>query len=96
MIGGMLTIKVHPRVHRRHPDLTDDDVLGAWANCIRSVPRVDKNPNEHIAVGSDGKGRLVEMVGVRLMDGSWIVFHAMTPPTRKTLLELGLADERRK
>jgi hypothetical protein len=47
-----------------------------------------------VAVGFDGKGRLLEMVAVLGPDGIWLVYHAMTSPSKKTLKELGLKDER--
>lgn len=64
-------------------------MLTAWENSIASTPRTQKNPNEYVAVGFDGKGRLVETVAVRSAAGDWLVFHAMTPPSANTLAELG-------
>ena len=80
---------VHRRVHERHPELADDNVLAAWENSIASTPRTQKDPNEYVAVGFDGKGRLVEVVAVRSAAGDWLAFHAMTPPSANTLGELG-------
>jgi hypothetical protein len=88
--------RVHPRVHERHPEILDADALSAWKNCIRSVPRVDKSPNEHLAVGADGNGRLMELVATRMADGFFVIFHAATPPTKKFLAELGLIERRRR
>jgi hypothetical protein len=85
---------VHPRVHQRHPEITDNDVLDAWVHCILSRPRLDKDPNEYLAVGVDANGRLIELAALRGADNVWIIFHAMTPPTKKTLKELGLSDRR--
>ena len=38
----------------------------------------------------DANGRLIEMVGSALDEGTVHVFHAMTPPSRKTLRETGI------
>ena len=44
--------------------------------------------------GYDLHGRYIEMVGVLLADGAWLVYHAMTPPSKKTLMEI--EDARRR
>ncbi|MEG2200618.1 MAG: hypothetical protein RRX94_00285 [Raoultibacter sp.] len=84
-------IVVHPRVFERHPEITEKDVLTAWSGFVRMIPRLDRNPNEYIAIGFDGAGRLLEMIGRRTAQGVVIVYHAMTPPTQKAMVELGLA-----
>ena len=81
---------VHERVCRLHPELTDDDVLTAWAHIIRSFTRTWTDQRECVAVGVDGKGRLVEMIALRSLDGSWLIYHALTPPAKKVLKEMGL------
>jgi len=86
----MEDVIVHPRVCERHPELSEQDVLAAWQSCLRARIRLDKSPNEYIAVGADGNGRLVEMAVKSLPDGSWLIYHAMTPPSKKTLSELDL------
>ncbi len=89
-MGYMGDVTVHKRVFERHPELSEDDVLDAWDSCFRSVPRLDRNPDEHIAIGSDSKGRLIEMIAKRTDIGIWIIYHAFTPPTTKALRELGM------
>ncbi|MCI6273302.1 MAG: hypothetical protein MR874_05805 [Coriobacteriaceae bacterium] len=84
----MSSIGVHPRVSRRHPEISDDDVVAAMRGMIRYQQQVK---GEWIAVGLDGKGRLLELV--YLYDETndfFFVFHGMTPPSGKTLRELGL------
>jgi hypothetical protein len=83
-------VVVLPRIRERHPDISEAVVLDAWRNCIRVVPRLDKDANEYIAVGADGNGRLIEMIAIRSIEGNWLIYHAMTPPTKKVLAELGL------
>lgn len=92
----MEKVIVHPRIHRRHPGLSEGDVLDAWSNVIHSKARLEEEPYECVAVGTDGGGRLVEMVAVRLSNGDVLIFHAMTPPTKTTLKELDLLGGRRK
>lgn len=85
----MENVYVHPRVHSRHPELDDADVLSAWRNAIEVVLRQGESGTLYVAVGSDPKGRLIEMVAV--FDGaSYLIYHAMTPPSNKTLRELRL------
>ena len=91
----MEKINVHPRINQRHSNLTDSDVTDAWSNIIHSRTRIEEEPFECVAVGVDGNGRLIEMVAVRIENGSTLIFHAMTPPTKKTLRELNLSGARR-
>lgn len=85
---------IHPRVSERHPGLTDGDVLSAWENQYRSVSRDTDAGARHVAVGYDSKGRVIEMVAVELEGGNWLVYHAMTPPSAKTHVELGMGRRR--
>lgn len=87
-------VYVADRVPQRHPDVSKEDAATAWRNCIASRPRLHVNPDEYIAVGYDGSGRLVELVALRNADGDWLIYHAMTPPGENARRELGL--ERRK
>ena len=79
---------VHPRVMERHPEIAEPDVRVAWANAIAAVSRIDDEADRLVVLGIDPHGRLVEMVANRIPDGRWVVFHAMTPPSSKTLAEL--------
>ncbi len=84
----MSSIGVHPRITQRHPEITDEDVVYAMRGMIRYKQR--KN-GEWIAVGLDGRNRLIELVyQYDEEDDFFFVFHGMTPPSSKTLLELGL------
>lgn len=77
---------VHPRVIERHPELDEESVLSAWRNAIRFARRDRDDGTCYVAVGIDGKGRLVELVALRGDDG-FLVYHAMTPPSKKTIEE---------
>lgn len=85
----MAEIKVHPRVHRRHPEIDDEDVRSAWRNAIRFVLRQLNEKDHYLVIGQGTSGRVIEIVAAREDDGSVLVFHAMTPPSKKTLSELG-------
>lgn len=81
-------IYVDDRVPKRHPEIEKQDVVDAWMNCVRARPRLEKNPDEYLAIGIDKKGRFIEMVALRDSLGDWLIFHAMAPPTDNALREL--------
>ena len=85
-----MVVRIHGRVCERHPELTEEDVLHAWANAFLVQERFGGGlpMGTLLALGDDPHGRTVEMVGVELEDGSVLVYHAMTPPTRKAQREL--------
>lgn len=84
----MSSIGVHPRVAKRHPGITDEDVVAAMRSMIRYKQR---SSGEWLAVGLDGNSRLVELVyQYDEEEDFFFVFHGMTPPSGKTLRELGL------
>ncbi len=84
----MSVVGVHPRISERHPEVTDADVLAA----MRSMIRYRQRPaGEWLAVGLDDKSRLVELVyQYDEEEDFFFVFHGMTPPSAKTLKELGM------
>ena len=43
-----------------------------------------------MAVGIADSGKTLEMAAVFREDGTWLVYHAMCPPTNGTLREVGL------
>ncbi|MCL2338089.1 MAG: hypothetical protein FWC60_11800 [Firmicutes bacterium] len=85
----MANVIVHPRVHNRHPEINDSDVVYAWENFICRTRRTDAFDDNYIAVGFDLTARILEMVAVQTGNDAWFVFHAM-PATPKALIELGL------
>ena len=70
-------IIVSPRVHAKHPSIEEEDVITAWRNAIAIRNRTYCPPDYYAAAGADSKGRLLEMVGVELEDGTVNIFHAM-------------------
>lgn len=85
-------VQIHRRVHERHPELDAGDVEAAWENYRFAAVRV---PGEQeMRTGYDPHGRYIEMVGVLLADGAWLIYHAMTPPSKKTLKEIESARRR--
>jgi hypothetical protein len=75
--------------------LSEDDVLYAWQSPIRCRQRNGTDdPAIWIAIGVLPNGKMAEMVAFQDIDGFWCVFHAMTPPTKKFILELGLKGDK--
>jgi hypothetical protein len=87
-------VQVHQRVMERHPEITKNDVINAWRNFVRKSRREDGCEEYFVAVGFDNKGRLIEMVALQAVDGSWFIYHALTPPTKATMVELGLTERK--
>ena len=87
------TVFVASRVHKRHPNIKDDDVIHAMKSMIKHKKR---KSGEWIAIGGDSKGRTIEMVYLYdILSNVFYVYHAQVPPTTKTLKELGLQKRKR-
>ena len=84
----MSVVGVHPRICARHPEGKEADVVAAMRGMIRYRQR---ESGEWIAVGLDGNNRLIELVyQYDSEEDFFFVFHGMTPPSSKTLRELGM------
>ena len=83
---------VKGRVIERHPELTVEDVEYAWEHFREATIR--EVTLREMRIGFDKRGRLLEMVGVLTMDG-WVIYHAMTTPSKKTLNEIEKAKDSR-
>ena len=83
------------RVHERHPDVSKEDAIHAWRYCLRSMQRIGKEPEEHVGIGYDATGRLLEVVAIRGNSGAWLIKHAQTPPQEKIKCELGFGRRKR-
>lgn len=85
-----MSIRVHPRVSRTRPEIEDADVVAAFTNSLRAVPREGSGfPPQWVGVGLDSKGRLLQFVAINKGIDEWLIFHAM-PATTKVLREVGL------
>ncbi|MCL2819049.1 MAG: hypothetical protein FWD41_04920 [Actinomycetia bacterium] len=73
----MQQLVIHPRVSKKRRNIKDDDVISAWKNAIAISRRSYSFPGYYVAVGAEKKGRLLQMVGVELENGSILVYHAM-------------------
>lgn len=85
---------VHPRIQRRHPEVTEEDVRTAWENLIRIQQRENTADEQYFAIGIDGTGRALELTATRTEEGETLIFHAMKA-TQKACKELGLTNRRR-
>ena len=87
-------IRVHRRVHERHPEIEDADVLAAWKHRYYEALRVD-SPNfpEYLWIGRDERNRELEMVGTITVDG-WLIYHANTPLSKRTRAEIKRNERR--
>ena len=81
----MNSIYVLDRIEQRHPDITKEDAAHAWQHCIRSMPRLGVEPEEHVGIGYDESGRLLVVVAIRNVNGNWLVKHAQTSPQKLSL-----------
>lgn len=88
-------VVVLDRVPREHPDVSKDDAACAWSHCIACTPAFDRDPDRYVAVGIDGKGRLIELVVIRKDGGLWLVIHAQYPPQKDIRERLGLGRRKR-
>ncbi len=82
-------VAVHPHAYKH--GLTEGEIRSVWRNAFEWARR-DRADGavEYVIVGADPRGRLVELVARSVGEDGYIVFHAMTPPSARTLRELGL------
>ena len=79
-----MRIFVLDRVHERHPELSEQDVVTALRSVMVEAQRAD---GTWMAIGLDGRGRDLELL-YNERDGVLVVYHAFTPPTRKFVREI--------
>ena len=85
-----MEIVVHPRIHERHEDISAQDVIEAMNNIVASALR----DNGHwCSIGFDLHARPLEMI-YKIVGDVVIVYHALTPPTKKFKKEVGFIPKR--
>lgn len=85
----MCEVIVHPRIHRKHPNITDEEVLFAWEHIIKWVHKLDTELADIVAIGVDSKARLMELIAVEDNDG-YMIYHAFVPATDNIIREVGI------
>ena len=88
MIKGSLT-EIIVDEHAYKHGLTEEQIRYAWDNFVKKLFRGKPNEGEIVCVGYDKNGTMMQMVAVEKSFGV-LIYHAMTPPTRNALKELGL------
>ena len=77
--------------HALKHGLTENEIRHAWDTPIACRQRNgEDDPPIWIAIGVLPDGRMAELVALEDSQGRWLVFHAMVPPTKKFLRELGM------
>ena len=91
-----IEVRVHERVMKRYPELTETDVVHAWRNAFVEQERCSEEADKRIylALGTDARGRVIEMIAFATDAQSLTVYHAKTPPTRPVLDGLGMGWKR--
>ncbi len=87
---GEIIIVEHALKHGASPE----DIAYAWEHFHKKQHRGAPNEGEIVVVGPDRSGRPMQLVAAEREYGT-IIFHAMRPPTRKILQELGLERRHR-
>ncbi len=79
------------RIHERHPNISRNDVLTAY-----NTPLVDarRENGDWISIGLDDKARDMELI-YRQRGRIIVIFHALTPPTKKFINEIRSLTGRR-
>jgi hypothetical protein len=81
-------IIVLERVTKKHPELTNDEVLSAWESRVKTQFRLSSEKAYMVAVGVSSNGKLIEMLAFDDEDDT-VIFHALKA-TKKILNELDM------
>lgn len=79
-----MRIVILDRIHQRHPELTERNVITAFRSVMVDIQR---RGNVWMAVGLDDRGRNVEML-YKVIGDNIVIYHAFTPPTKKFMREI--------
>ncbi len=82
-----MDVIIHP--HALKHGLTEDEVCYAWENFVRRQSRATPRTDQIVAIGVTRQGKMVQMIGIMKPYGT-LVYHALTPPTKKFLKELDM------
>lgn len=89
----MADVYVHP--HALKHGLSEEEIRYAWSNFVRSQFRHAPNEDQCVRIGFGAyTPTAIQMVGVVRPVGVLIV-HAMTPPQKSVLAELGMRGGRK-
>ncbi|MEY8406034.1 hypothetical protein [Adlercreutzia muris] len=83
----MIEIVVHD--HALKHGLTREEIEFAWRGFICQRHRRTPHSDQVVTVGVTQEGAIVEMVAVE-RGNELLIYHALTPPTKSVLRELGL------
>ena len=75
--------------------LSEEQILQAWRNHIGLVLRLERNDGlvDHKTIGFSDDGKVIELTA-RVKKFGFLIFHANTPPSERTLRELGFERRR--
>ena len=89
----MEEIYIHP--HALKHGIDEDEIKGAWENFVAKTNRLMPHDDQIICVGFDPKNqRPVQLIAVKNENGI-MIYHAMTPPQKSFLKELGIVKQER-
>lgn len=86
-------MRVEVDSHALKHGLTEPEIRYAWENYLRKQRRSAPDEDRIIAIGATPDGSIVQMVAV-VGDAGALIYHAMKPPTKGFLRELGLERRR--
>ena len=93
MNGDVGDVFVHP--HALKHGISEDEILFAWSNFVRSQQRSTPLEDHCVRIGYGIRfADAIQMVGVTKSYGTLII-HAMAPPQGKVLDELGIPRRKR-
>ena len=69
------------------------DIEYVWENFQKNQHSGAPHEGEIVVIGSDTRGRPMRVVAAQRHNGT-VIYHAMRPPTRNDLMELGLKRRR--
>ena len=84
-----MAVRVLEKVVERYPNLTYEEVESSWDARLKTQIRMHDEMPYIVSIGVSSRGQLVEIIAFD-DGGDTVIFHAMTPPPRNLLAELGM------